>query len=623
MYAARLLKIKYAPKPAVLGFDKHLAEARSPGRGGRGGATPAPSSKAIDDAMSKAEVVVDHTYTTPIQNHNPMEPQATIAWWEGEKLHVYDSTQGIFGVKQTLSRTLSIPADNITVDCPFTGGGFGCKGSVWSNTPLAALAARLVQQPVQLVLGRYQMFGPIGSRPGTSQRVKLGATRDGKLMGIQHDAICTNSVQEDFVESSTNVTHMLYASEVIETTQKLVDMNIGVGTFQRAPGEATGTVALEVAMDELAEKLKMDPVDLRMVNYTEIDPGKKVPFTSKHLKACYEQASERFGWKKRNATPGQTREGNKLIGVGMATATYPANRQGSAAIVRMSPDGTAYVGCGTQDLGTGTYTILATTAATALGIDWKLVKVKLGDTTLPRSGGSGGSTTAASVCPAVLDACMQLKLKLAELATNDSRSPLHGTDTKDIDLKGGKIVMKSMPSKGEEIAVLLQRNGNAPVEAKGSAEPHRDPNVSSHSFGAVFAEVAVDQDTHMVHVRRVVATYDIGVLMNQKTGLNQLMGGIVWGVSTALHEASEIDTTYGRTVNENLAEYHVPVNADIGELDVTVVGIPDPMISPIGARGIGEIGITGVAAAISNAIYNATGKRVRDFPMTVDKIMQA
>lgn len=614
--AAAMLRITYKEQPAKLDFNGLLSDARPPHRGGayrRG--DPAAS-------LAKATVTVDQTYSTPIQNHNPMEPHATIAAWDGDKLNVYDATQGITGVQQGLARAFSIPQANVHVDCPYTGGGFGCKGYVWSNTLLTAMAAKVAQRPVKLVLDRTQMFGPVGSRPNTRQHVKLAASADGKLLLQQHESICYASFISDWVESAAAQTTLLYDSESLEVNHLVVPLNLGMGTWMRAPGESTGSVGLEIALDELAEKLNIDPIQLRLINYAEKDPRNGKPWSSKHLREAYAQAAERFGWSKRSAQPGQHREGNKLIGYGMATANYGAGRSPSSAIVRILPNGRVFVGIGTQDIGTGTYTILAQAAALALGIDPSLVDVKLGDTNLPRSGGSGGSTTAASVCPAVYDAAAQAKLKLAQLAIGDAQSPLHGAAVEDFDTKDGKAFLKSAPDKSEAITALLARNGGTPVEATATSELPKDRDTfTSHSWGAVFAEVAVDADTHMVQVRRMVATYDIGTLLNDKTGLNQLSGGIVWGISMALHEEAIIDKKYGRTVNENFAEYHVPVNADVHEIDITCLNIPDYKFNPLGARGIGEIGITGASAAIANAIYNATGKRVRDLPITLDKLM--
>jgi xanthine dehydrogenase YagR molybdenum-binding subunit len=377
-------------------------------------------------------------------------------------------------------------------------------------------------------------------------------------------------------------------------------------------------------MDELAYKLNIDPLQLRLINYAEKDPGKDRPFTEKSLRQCYTQAAERFGWSKRNSQPGQQREGNKLIGYGMATATYAANRSAASAIVRILPNGRAFIGCGTQDLGTGAYTVLAQACAQGLVIDPTLVDVKLGDSTLPQAPVSGGSQSSASIGPAAFEAATQAKLKLCELAINDTQSPLHGLKASDLDTQNGKVFAKAESTKSDTFTAILQRAGGNPVEATASTQPGQDRTAyTSQSFGAVFVEVAVDIDTHMVQVRRVVATYDIGTLLNQKTGINQLEGGITWGISFALHEESVIDPIHGRTVNESLAEYHVPVNADIGTMDITVTGIPDTKFSPQGARGIGEIGITGAAAAVGNAIFHATGKRVRDYPITLDKIMQA
>jgi xanthine dehydrogenase YagR molybdenum-binding subunit len=622
MQAAALLRIRYQESPAKLHFERRLGEARPPKSPGREPATQTRGDLAA--GMASGAVTVDQTYTTPYQHHNPMEPHATLAWWEGEKLTVHDSTQYITGDRMTIARTLGLPVDNVHVECPYTGGGFGSKGSTWSHVILAAMAAKVVQKPVKLALERPQMWGPVGGRPATVQRIKLAATKDGKITGASHDVIVHTSVMEDFLEPSADQTRMLYSSEACETSHKLVDMNLGVATFMRAPGESTGTAALETAMDELAIALKMDPVQLRLVNYAEKDLGSDKPFSSKHLRACYEQAAERFGWSRRNPEPRFTREGNKLIGWGMATATYPANRSAAEAIVRILPDGSAFVGCGSQDLGTGTYTIMAQTAGNALGIDPTMVQAKLGDSTLPKAPVSGGSQSAASIGPAIAAAAMQAKLKVAQLAINDPKSPLHGAAIADIAAAHGRLFLNTAPGKSDSYVDILSRNGGQPVEATGSAEPSEDHTaMSTHSFGAVFAEVAVDLDTHMVEVRRMVATYDIGTLMNDTTGMNQLEGGIVWGVSFALHEESHLDNKFGRYVNNNLAEYHVPVNADIGKLDVTVLNIPDTKFSPLGARGIGEIGITGAAAAVGNAIFHATGKRVREFPITLDKLLGA
>ena len=622
MAAAPLLNIKYTTKPAILNFDQHLDDARWPGT-----AIREPNAQKRGDvaqALSGAQVKLEQTYITPVQNHNPMEPHATIAWWDQEKLNVYDTTQGITGSRQSLARILNIALDDVHVSCPLVGGGFGSKGSAWSHVILAAMAARIAGKPVKIVLGREQMFGPVGARPTTMNMIKIAANSDGLITGIQHDAIIHASVLEDFIEESVGVSRYLYQSGSNETSLKVVPLNLGVPTFMRAPGESTGTAVLEIAMDEMAEKLKMDPMQFRLVNYADKNLAEDKPWSSKHLKDCYSQASERFGWSKRNPVPGQTSEGNELIGYGMASAIYGAYRSPASVIARQSADGRVYVGSGTQDLGTGTYTIMQQTAAQAMGMDLMLIDVNLGDSSLPKAPVSGGSQSAASVGPAVQAACKQLQLKLGDMAVGDPQSPLHGHYTEELKVSGGRIFVEKNPAIGEDLKSLLTRASGKPVETDGSAQqPESLSATSNMSWGAVFAEVAVDKTTHMVKVRRVVATYDIGTLLNHKTGLNQLMGGIVWGVGFALEEETHFDPNTGRTVNENLAEYHVPVNRDIGTLDVTVLNIPDTKFSPQGARGIGEIGITGAMAAIANAIYNATGKRIRHYPITPDKLMSA
>lgn len=623
-HAARLLHISYSEQPPQIDFLGRLNDARPPKNSAR---EPAKKVRGdLEAALRKGSVTVDNTYITPLQNHNPMEPHATVAWWDGEHLNVYDATQYITGDKMSLARTLNLPQENVHVINPYVGGGFGCKGSTWSHVVLAAMSARIIQKPVQLALERTQMFGPVGARPWTSNRIKLSALPDGKLTAIQHDATMTTSVMEDFVEPIVVPARMLYASDANETSIAMVDVNYGVATYMRAPGESSGTAVFEIAMDELAEKLNIDPVELRLKNYAERNPDSDKPWSSKHLRECYEQGAQRFGWSKlrqRNRTPGQVAEGNNLIGYGMATATYPANRSSASAIARLLPDGTLFVGSGTQDIGTGTYTIMQQTAAQEYGVDPSKVHVKLGDSTLPRAPVSGGSQSAASVCPAVQDAVKQARLKAAALAIADAQSPVHGAQPEAVEVDAGRVFLKATPSRGEAVAALIARNGGKPIEAEGSAElPQERNSFSSQSFGAVFAEVAVDKTTHMVKVRRVVGTYDIGTLMNKQTGANQLQGGIVWGIGFALHEQTYVDPTGGRPVNENLAEYHVPVNADVGAIEVTSLNIPDTKFNPLGARGIGEIGITGVPAAIANAVYNATGKRVRDYPITPDKLMR-
>jgi xanthine dehydrogenase YagR molybdenum-binding subunit len=619
LYAASLIRVRYQEEPAQLDFQAGFATAHP---GGHGHDPAEVSAGQIAAGLAAGEIKVDEIYQTPLQTHNPMEPHATIAQWTGEQLTLHDATQYISGVKQTVARTLGLPDDNVRVLCPFTGGGFGGKGSTWSHVVLAAMAAKVVNRPVKLVLERPQMFGPVGGRPRTHQHIVLAAKQDGTLTAIQHNVYTHTSVIEDFTEPSSNVTRMLYASPTIQTSQKLVPLTLGTPTFQRAPGESTGTFALEIAMDELACKLNMDPIQLRLKNYAEKDPTSNKLFSSKNLRECYTRGADRFGWAKRNPQPRSTREGNDWIGWGMATATYSANRSAASVLVQFEPGGRVTVATGSQDLGTGTYTIMAQVAAATLNLPMNLIDAKLGDSNLPKSPVSGGSQTAASVTPAVQAAAKQAQLKLLTAAAGDTGSPLHGAQPDQLDFKNGRIIRKGEPASGETLTAFLARNGNEPLGAIASAEPDQDASqYSTHSWGAVFAEVAVDAELGMPRVRRITGVYDIGTLLNEKTGKSQLIGGIVWAVGFALHEESHADQRNGRIVNNNLAEYHVPVNADIGEIDVSVIGTPDTKFNPLGARGIGEIGITGASAAVANAIYHATGKRMRNAPITPDMLL--
>jgi xanthine dehydrogenase YagR molybdenum-binding subunit len=475
---------------------------------------------------------------------------------------------------------------------------------------------------VRLVLERPQMFGMIGNRPATDQHFQVAARDDGTMTGMRHDVISTTSTFEDWNESSAIVTRMLYSVANQATTHKLVKLDIGTPTFMRAPGETSGSFALESVMDELSYTLHMDPIALRMKNYAEMEPQEKKPWSSKSLRECYRIGVEKFGWSRRDPRPRSMRDGNTLIGLGVATATYPANRSEASAIARILPDGTAMVASGTQDLGTGTYTVMTQVAADALGFPIDRVAFALGDSSLPKAPVSGGSQSVASVSPAVRAAAEQARAKLILMAINDPGSPLSGEPPSDVTVNNGWVISRADPSKRDPAAAVIARNGGTPIEASATAKPGAEKQqYAFHSFGAVFSEVHVDADLGTIRVARIVAVYGVGHLLNAKTAHSQLMGGIVWGIGSALTEKSELDPRYGRYTNANLAEYHVPVNADVGAIDITVVDENDPYINSLGAKGIGEIGITGVAGSIANAVFHATGVRVRDLPITLDKVL--
>jgi len=618
--AAALIRVQYVTEPALLDFE--LAK-QNPHRPGKEGVAASDKSWGDYDAgFKQGEVRIDAVYTTPMEHHNPMEPHATVAQWDGNRLVLHDATQYVSGDRETVAKTLGISPDDVRVVCPFVGGGFGCKGSTWSHVVLAAMAAKQSGRPVKIVLARPQMFGPVGGRPQTDQHMVLSARRDGQLTALRHAVISHTSEMEDYVEGAASPSRALYACPNADTHHRLATLTVGVPTFQRAPGEATGTFAIESAMDELAYALRMDPVALRLKNYADAEPQSGKPWSSKRLRQCYEQAAQRFGWSRRNAEPRSMRDGRSLVGWGMATATFPGHRMAASALARVMPDGTVLVQSGSQDLGTGTYTVMTQVAAETLGVPVERIRFELGDTTMQRAPVSGGSMTVASVAPAVQAACQNLRQKLLALAAQDAQSPLRGVRNDDIDLHDGWLAVRSDPSRRETLSAIASRQ-NSPVEGRADAAPDKqeEERYATRSFGAVFLEVAGDADVGVIRVQRLVATYSVGRLLNAKTALSQLQGGIVWGLSQAMFEESLLDQRYGRFANSNLAEYHVPVNADVQVIDVTFVDENDTIFNPLGARGIGEIGITGVAGALANAVYHATGKRVRELPITLDKLL--
>lgn len=591
MHAASALRVEYRSKTPVTDMTAALDSAFPYEEKIFGVIPPATRRGDVEVGLEQADLRIDATYTTPVETHNPMEPHATVAAWDGERLTLYDATQYVYGVRRFVATTLGIDETAIRVVSHFVGGAFGSKGSAWSHVVLAALAAQRIGRPVKLVLTRRQMFGPVGARPHTVQRLSLGARRDGTLTAIRHAGTSSTSFLEDWLETSGLVSRVLYAAPNVETRHDIVRLNVGTPTFNRAPGEASGSFALESAMDELAAELGMDPIALRLKNHADTDPENGLPWSSKSLRECYETGAARFGWSRRDPKPGSMRDGDTHVGWGMATATYPAHRLPASARVRALPGGDVLVEAATHDLGTGTYTVMAQIAADALGIDAARVRVVLGDTNLPENSISAGSMTAASVGTAV------------HLAALDARERLraHGADA--------------------PVESILEHI-DEPVEGRAETRPGDEGRrYAMHSFGAVFAEVRADPTLGVVRVSRIFGAYGVGRVLNTKTARSQLIGGIVYGLSQALHEHTAIDKRTGRYLNADLAEYLLPVNADVPDIDIWFADEHDSEVNPIGVKGIGEIGTTGVAAAIANAVYHATGVRVRDLPITVDKLL--
>jgi xanthine dehydrogenase YagR molybdenum-binding subunit len=615
-YAASAVEVTYDTKPGNTNVDDNLkSTVAAPNESDfkRGN---------VAGGLKNAAVKIEETYTIPAEVHNPMEPFATMAVWDGDYLTLYESTQGVFATRKTVADVLGIGEDKVRVISHFVGGGFGSKLSVWSPAMLAAMAARKLDRPVRVVLNRRQMFGPVGYRPSTVQTVTLGANKDGTLTAIRHKGISQTCTFNDFVEGVTSGSRMMYACPNVETSQRLVRLDLGKPTWMRAPGHAPGSFALESALDELAYKLNIDPIELRLRNFAEKDAESGLPWSSNSLRQCYKLGAQHFGWNKRNPKPGSHKDGGLLVGTGMATALHTVWRNSASAQIRLQKDGTALVQAGTQDIGTGTYTIMTQIAAEKLSLPIEKVKFELGDTLLPTTPLSGGSTTALSVGPAVALAAGAVISKLIKTAVADKSSPLFGAKASDIEAGAGKLYIKDAPDKSESYEAIVSRTKSGYVEAKADSKPkNEDTKYSMSTFGAQFAEVKIDPDLGTVHVSRFFGAYGAGKILNAKTARSQMLGGITFGIGMALMEQMVVDHNLGRIINNDLAEYHVPVHADIGDIDTMFVEEDDPHVNILGAKGVGELGITGVAAAIANAVYHATGKRVRDLPITLDKLL--
>ncbi|MGA3400874.1 MAG: xanthine dehydrogenase family protein molybdopterin-binding subunit [Acetobacteraceae bacterium] len=619
--AAARVRVRYHAAEHVTAMDAVLHQAYVPTHFRNGERSPDSNRGDPAGAFDSGAVKLDATYITPVEHHNPMEPHATIARWEGDKLTVWTATQGISGAQKTLAGLFGIDPKQVRVLCPFVGGGFGCKGNTWPPATLAAMAAQVVQKPVKLVLTRAQMFTSNGYRPRTIQKLQFAADAGGKLVSMRHDGISQMSqpVLGEFVEPVGLVTEMLYACPNVAVTHRLVAVNAGLPTYMRAPGEASGNFALESALDELAVALKLDPLEFRLRNYAEQDPHENKPFASKMLRECYRQGAESFGWLRRTPEPRSMRTGGMLVGWGMATSTYPTNQRPAQVRVRVAADGMVLVQSGTQDLGTGTYTVMSQVAADTLGVPVERVRFELGDSTLPPAPVSGGSATVPSVAPAVLAACQAVRAKIFDLARGDAQLGWHDVPAEALRLENGAVIA---PRGSVPIAALLARAGRDAVEAKaGVALEDSAKHYSRHAFGAQFAEVLIDPDLGSIRVNRWVAAFDAGLVLNAKTAHSQVIGGITYGIGMALLEATQVDAETGRIVNATIAEYLVPVNADVPDIQAIFVANDERNSNPLGVKGVGELPMVGVAAAIANAVYHATGVRVRKLPIRLEDVL--
>jgi xanthine dehydrogenase YagR molybdenum-binding subunit len=614
-YAASLVRLEYETQAFVTELFKQRDQAfvvKKPEKP-RGDA---------GHAYAAADVRHEAEYFIPTEHHNPMELFASTVMWEGGgKLTVYDKTQGVQNVQRYLCNVFNKKADDLRVISPFVGGAFGSGLRPQYQVVLAVLGTLALKRSVRLVLTRRQMYG-LGYRPATIERLALGAKADGTLDAITHEAIAVTSQFEDFSRNDTGWAALLYKSANAKYLHRLARLDVPTSSDMRAPGAATGVYALESAMDELAVALKLDPMELRLRCYSDRDQNEDVPYTSKQLRECYRQGAEAFGWDKRKPEPRSMRDGSELVGWGMATGVWEALQMPVAARIVLTANGHAEVSCAASDIGTGTYTIMTQVAADTLGLPLENITIKLGDSTLPQAPVEGGSWMAASASHAVAATAKEVRKELLALAKAMKDSPLAGAKFEDVVLADGKLASKREAGCAVSIADAMRHGA---IERIDKQKTNSFPDDSSHArntHSAVFVEVKVDEQLGVIRVTRVVSAIAAGRILNTKTAHSQIMGSVVGGIGMALHEETLFDHRFGRIMNANIAEYHMPVNADVRDIKVIFVDEPDEIINPLGIKGLGEIGIVGVAAAIANAIYHATGKRVRDLPITLDKLQR-
>ena len=619
---AALLAPEYAAEAARVGLDS--GDSFVPQAVGAG--SPAEESNGdVEAGLAAAAVRVEAVYETPAQYHNAMEPHAIVAAWDGDTLSIDTPSQGMAMAQERIAGLFGIAAADIHIRSPFLGGGFGSKGLISGPQILGIMAARLVGRPVKLVLRREQMFGPVGHRAPTRQTLRLGADRDGRLTALSHHALTATSTFDDFIEPSANASHATYASPAIRTSHAAVRIDTGTPLFMRAPGEASGNAALESAIDEMALACGMDPLAFRLKNYAEVEPMSGKPFSSKALRECYQQGADRFGWGGRPQAPRQMRDAaGMLVGWGVGTAVFPALMfQGQARAV-LRRDGSGVVEIGAHDMGQGAWTALAQIAADALGLAPERVEFRSGSSDLPDAGIAGGSAHTATAGAAIHGAGAEVIARLAELATGDQRSPLFGAGNAGVIAQGGRLRRRDDAAVSENYADILVRAEREAIEGRGTgaADPAVQSAYATQAHGAVFAEVTVDPDFGQVRVTRLVGAFAAGTIVNPRMVRSQYCGGMIWGVSFALHEHAVMDRRTGRVMNADLAGYHVPVNADVPHVEAILVEERDEHVNALGIKGVGEIGITGTAAAIANAVWHATGVRVRSFPITLDRLME-
>ncbi|MCW3078726.1 xanthine dehydrogenase family protein molybdopterin-binding subunit [Segetibacter sp.] len=622
LHASKLVKAQYEKAVHQTDLDASLGKAKVPT-----GPRFEDYTRGEKDGYKSAAVKIEQEYYQPIDVHNPMEPAAIMAFWEGQdKVTVYTKTQGVQATQKSISDAFKLPLENITVNAEHIGGAFGMGLRTWPYEIAAVMGAKKVGKPLKLVLHREQMFTNVGYRPATTQKIGLGATTDGKLVGLTHDATANTSAYEEFTEATVNMSRFLYACPNVTTRYRIVPLNIVTPIWMRGPGEATGSFALESAMDELAYQLKLDPVEFRLRNHADSDPENGLPWSSKFLKECYQLGADAIGWKDRKLQPGTSKDGDWLIGYGMGTGSFGAFRGAATVKAMLHPDGKLILQCSVNDMGPGTATMMTAVASDLMGLPVNKITVQMGSTLLPPGPMQGGSTVTATVGSAVHDVCLALKEQIATLAGKEgaaiSKANAQQLKAADLVFSETGVASKTDASVRVSYSDLLKQN-NLPVieltkESKGTKLPY-----SSYSYSVHFVKLRVHPATGRIKIDHVVSCADAGTIVSAKTAEGQMMGGAVGGIGMALMEDLVIDHRFGRPINNNLGDYHVPVNADIPSVDVLFVNKKDPYLNPIGAKGLGEIALVGVAPAIANAVFNATGKRIRSLPITQDKLLEA
>jgi len=582
----------------------------------------------VDAAFAGAPVKIDETYVTPVETHNPIELHASVATWDGSRFVLYETTQAVMNHQAVMAQMLGVPRENVQIVMKFLGSGFGGKLWPWPQAMLAAVAARDLNRPVKLVIDRSMMFTCAGHRPRTQQRIRLGATPDGKLVSLEHDYANHSSISTvgHFRENCGEATPFLYSTPNLRVRSNIVDRNVGTPTPMRGPGAVPGLFALESGIDELAIKLKMDPVQFRLMNEPKLDESKGMPFSSRHLKECLTQGAEKFGWSAYKPEIGSMRRGDITLGWGVASCSWIAGRGACKATLSLRDDGTARIACATQDIGTGTYTVFAQVVSEKTGLPLHKIDVVLGNSSLPPGPTSGGSMVTGTVIPAIIQAADAAIRQLLTVATTASDTPFQNRKPEEVVLTEGRIQLKSDAASAVPFETILKRANIRTAEGEGNSGPSStDPqlhNYSFHSFGAHFLEVEWDSGIARLRVSRVVTVIDVGQIVNLKAARNQVEGAIVMGVGMGMLERTIYDPRNGRPVNNNVADYLMATNADCPEIDVTFLDYPDKLLNEVGARGVGEIGLAGVAAAITNATYHATGVRVRELPIRLETLME-